>query len=203
MAYLIEFFFKDINMKNKIRSKKFLSLIFFLFSLVIFDMFFFVLSKNNYYFIHFLKHDYTYILLFLHFLILFLLAVFIGVRIIWIVLGGIVAIPSLIIYMFIGLAFTIDTDFKTIPSPENSEAVIIEHWVATHGETTYLYKVYQKLSFPGLVKKLTSETFDITVRNQEGRPDPSEIFGLNNAQWLDEKTVVFKTRDGEIMLKLE
>ncbi|MGO4789165.1 hypothetical protein AB4124_17260 [Paenibacillus sp. 2KB_20] len=86
-------------------------------------------------------------------------------------------------------------------SPKGTETLIIKHRVATLGESHYSYEFYQK-SFPFLMKKLPEEDVGITVYDHDSHPNAERTLGFDRPVWLNEKEVVFESKDGRKKITL-
>ncbi|RAR42158.1 hypothetical protein [Paenibacillus sp. MDMC362] len=86
-------------------------------------------------------------------------------------------------------------------SPRGTEALIIKHRVATSGESHYSYEFYQK-SFPFLMRRLPEEDVGITVYDHDLYPNAERALGFDRPKWLNEKEVIFESKDGRKKITL-
>lgn len=87
-----------------------------------------------------------------------------------------------------------DYQIDTIPSPASKDTLIIEHRNATLGETTHLYYFYRNTAFPGVIKKVNNKVLTIQTRESGQIPNDLEVLGVDNAEWIEGKGIIFHSR---------
>ncbi|MGG3311097.1 hypothetical protein ABER23_27220 [Paenibacillus lautus] len=117
----------------------------------------------------------------------------------------IIWLPIVILFfLLIGyrIAFLfMEWEYDYVDSPKGTETLIIKHRVATLGESHYSYEFYQK-SFPFLMKKLPEEDVGITVYDHDSHPNAERTLGFDRPVWLNEKEVIFESKDGRKKITL-
>lgn len=86
-------------------------------------------------------------------------------------------------------------------TPKEIDLLIIEHRNWSLGETHHLYNFYQETFIPGLTKKVNHETMHIMTRNSNA--DDLEVLGINNAEWVGVKKVIFNSPFAETCIELK
>lgn len=112
----------------------------------------------------------------------------------------------LLILFFLHTIFYDGTNFDNVVSPDKSRTLIIKHWVATLGESNYQFQFYQQVDNMGfLMKELKGQGVTIRVSHSESPNilDEKEVLGMDQANWIDEKKVIFPSRKGNIIINLE
>jgi hypothetical protein len=117
----------------------------------------------------------------------------------WVILVTVLVLPALVLIWLFNSAES--NSYATIESPTGEKIIIIEHREATLGETNHFYNFYSKTTFPGVMKKLNNET--IRIMTKETSFDNLEILGVDNANWVDDVYVIFRSPYAETIVKLK
>lgn len=90
-------------------------------------------------------------------------------------------------------------DYTEVVSPKGTETLIIKYRQATLGESHYSYEFYQK-SYSILMKKHIYDDMEFIIfgRHLNAR----QALGIDDANWLNEKAVIFETADGRKKINL-
>ncbi|MFU1793471.1 hypothetical protein ACM1RC_06375 [Paenibacillus azoreducens] len=90
--------------------------------------------------------------------------------------------------------------YKEITSPQKSKSVIIEYRFDLFSQRISNYRVYQK-KYAFLIKELTKKEIIIT-REYYLNLTQKELFDFETPIWINEKTVIFNTLEGQHKFKL-
>lgn len=110
----------------------------------------------------------------------------------------------ILFFLLIGYRFVflfMEWEYDYVDSPKGTETLIIKHRVTTLGESHYLYEFYQK-SFSFLMKKLPEEDVGITVYDYDAHQNAESVLGFDRPEWLNEKEVIFESKDGRKKITL-
>lgn len=110
-----------------------------------------------------------------------------------------IPIIILIIYLFVfRLGYLLmNWDYHYLVSPKGTETLIIKHRVASLGESNYFYAFYEKSYHGILMKKIDVSDLRIMVRDHDRYPNAEKALGFDHPNWLNEKKVIFDSKDGQ------
>ncbi|MCJ8015290.1 hypothetical protein MUG84_26850 [Paenibacillus sp. KQZ6P-2] len=92
-------------------------------------------------------------------------------------------------------------NYKEITSPQKSKSVIIEYRSDLFNQGISHYRVYQK-EYAFLIRELTKKEIIITEPYFEDLPK-KDLFDFETPTWINEKTVIFDTLEGQRKFKLK
>jgi len=160
-----------------------------LFILVVaFDLLLLLLGLNQYY-VAIIKYTGIIFPAFLTVLSIFIFVSTLGIKTAEKITISVIASLILAVMLFVHLIG--DYQIDTITSPASKDTLIIEHRNATLGETTHLYYFYRNTACPGVIKKVNNKVLTIQTRESGQIPNDLEVLGVDNAEWIEGKGIIF------------
>ncbi|MCZ8522485.1 MULTISPECIES: hypothetical protein [Paenibacillus] len=193
LVYMVH---EKINMRTNI-SRRFLIL---LIAFLIVDVSLIVLRLNYYYFV---IVDWS-IPLLMHTILFAFLFIVLKKQFLWVPFVG-----TILLFFLWSITYITSLIFEwnsiSLHSPKGTETLTIKYRTAVLGESNHFYEFYQKGLFGTLLMRKIGDGdfFRIVVFDRKETPDAIKALGAGDPRWVDEKTVIFHTKDGQKQIHLK
>ncbi|KIL34992.1 hypothetical protein SD71_14995 [Cohnella kolymensis] len=169
--------------------------------LLILDLTLYLLSINQYYFV-FLNSTGLIFPMLLNIILMCLIGWLSKLE--WVFIVAIVLFIIFLFYLYFFTFWRTEAKYTYLDSPQKTETLVIRHWVATLGESNFIYKFYKNVDPLGLViKKVDGQDLDFMIRLNKTYLTEDQVLDINHPNWISETQVIFQSIQGEKKITLE
>jgi hypothetical protein len=162
--------------------------------LLILDITLYLLSINHYYFVFLNSTGYIFPTL-LNIVLLCIIG-WLGKHE-WVFIIAIVLFIFFLFYLYFFTFWRTESKYTFLDSPKKTETLVIRHWVATLGESNFIYKFYKTVDPLGLlVKKVNGQDLHFMVRFGEKDLTQEQVLDIYHPNWVSETQVIFRSIEG-------
>lgn len=169
--------------------------------LLILDITLYLLSINHYYFVFLNSTGYIFPIL-LNIILLCIIG-WLGKHE-WVFVIAIMLFIFFLFYLYFFSLWRTESKYTFLDSPKKTETLIIRHWVATLGESNFIYMFYKTVGPLGLLlKKVNAQDLHFVVRFDEKNLTQEHVLDIYHPRWVSETQVIFRSIEGNKKIILE